>query len=117
MHWHASGQASLSGDLLRLAGEADAAFVQLAGVWGAEAERHPSTLPAAVLRKTGYLRSFPHQATFAVGLDPDALSGFAGDPDQDPGPSSGRPPRSSPRPRATTSTRRTRPRPSPSRCT
>lgn len=86
MHWHASGQASLSGDLLRLAGAADAAFLQLAGVWGAEAERHPSTLPASVLNKTGYLRSFPHQATFAVGFDPDALSGFAADPAQDPRP-------------------------------
>jgi seryl-tRNA synthetase len=86
MRWHASGQASLSGELLRLAGQADAAFLQLAGVWGAEAERHPSTLPASVLRKTGYLRSFPHQATFAVGFDPDALGEFAVDPDQDPRP-------------------------------
>lgn len=84
MRWHASGQASLSGPLLRLAGHADAAFLQLAGVWGAEAERHPATLPASVLRKTGYLRSFPHQATFAVGLDPGALGEFAVDPDQDP---------------------------------
>jgi seryl-tRNA synthetase len=84
MRWHASGQASLTGPLLRLAGHADAAFLQLAGVWGAEAERHPATLPASVLRKTGYLRSFPHQATFAVGLDPGALGEFAADPDQDP---------------------------------
>jgi seryl-tRNA synthetase len=86
MRWHASGQASLSGDLLRLAGQADAAFVQLASVWRAEPERHPATLPASVLRRTGYLRSFPHQATFAVGLDPAALSAFGGDPDQDPRP-------------------------------
>jgi seryl-tRNA synthetase len=84
MRWHASGQASLSGPLLRLAGHADAAFLQLAAVWGAEAERHPATLPASVLRKTGYLRSFPHQATFAVGLDPGVLGEFAVDPDQDP---------------------------------
>jgi seryl-tRNA synthetase len=86
MRWHDSGQVSLSGELLRLAQDADAAFVQLAGVWGAGAERHPSTLPADVLRRTGYLRSFPHQATFAVGLDPTALGDFAKDRDQDPGP-------------------------------
>lgn len=86
MRWHASGQASLSGELLQLAGQADAAFLELAGVWGAEAERHPATLPASVLRRTGYLRSFPHQATFAVGLDPNAVSGFAVDPGQNPRP-------------------------------
>ncbi|MFJ9635033.1 aminoacyl--tRNA ligase-related protein [Streptomyces sp. NPDC091280] len=86
MRWHESGQASLSGELLRLAQDADAAFVRLAGAWGAGAERHPSTLPADVLRRTGYLRSFPHQATFAVGFDPGALGDFAKDPDQDPAP-------------------------------
>jgi seryl-tRNA synthetase len=87
--WHPSGQVSLSGPLLRLAGQADAAFGLLAGAWNAEPERHPATLPADVLRSTGYLRSFPHQATFAVGLDPAALDGFAADPDQDPRPSLG----------------------------
>ena len=87
MRWHAgSGQVSLSGPLLRLAGQADAAFCLLAGGWEADAERHPATLPASVLRRTGYLRSFPHQATFAVGLDPAVLGEFAADPDQDPRP-------------------------------
>jgi seryl-tRNA synthetase len=84
MRWHASGQVSLSGQLLRLAGQVDAALGLLAGVWDAEPERHPATLPASVLRRTGYMRSFPHQATFAVGLDPAALDEFAADPDQDP---------------------------------
>jgi hypothetical protein len=84
MRWHASGQVSLSGPLLRLADQADAAFAVLASAWDAAAERHPATLPAQVLRATGYLRSFPHQATFAAGLDPSALDDFAADPDQDP---------------------------------
>lgn len=84
VRWHPSGQVSLSGPLLRLAGQCDAAFGVLAGMWDAEPERHPSTLPAHVLAKTGYLRSFPHQATFAVGLDPARLDDFAEDPDQDP---------------------------------
>lgn len=84
--WHESGQLSLSGPLLRLAAQADAAFGLLAGLWDAEPERHPATLPAAVLAKTGYLRSFPHQATFAAGLDPARLDDFAADPGQDPRP-------------------------------
>lgn len=84
--WHDSGQVSLSGPLLRLAAQADTAFGLLASMWDAEPERHPSTLPAATGAKTGYLRSFPHQATFAVGLDPGRLDDFAADPDQDPRP-------------------------------
>lgn len=98
LRWHPSGQVSLSGPPLRLLEQADAAFRLLAGAWDAEPERHPATLPAHVLARTGYLRSFPHQATFAVGLDSDApaaLDSFAssscwpkpaGDPDQDPRP-------------------------------
>jgi hypothetical protein len=84
--WHESGQVSLSGPLLRLAAQADTAFGLLASLWDAEPERHPATLSAAVLGKTGYLRSFPHQATFAVGLDPARLDDFAADPGQDPRP-------------------------------
>lgn len=68
--WHESGQVSLSGPLLRLAAEADEAFRLLAGIWDAAEERHPATLPAATLQRTDYLRSFPHQATFPVTLDP-----------------------------------------------
>lgn len=86
VRWHQSGQVSLSGPLLSLAGQADAAFGLLAAVWDGAPERHPSTLPASVLAKTGYLRSFPHQATFAVGLAEDRLDDFAEDPDQDPRP-------------------------------
>jgi seryl-tRNA synthetase len=84
--WHASGQASLSGPLLALAQQLDEGFSLLAGAWGAAAERHPATLPASVLNRTGYLRSFPHQATFAVGIEPAGLDQFATDPDQDPRP-------------------------------
>ena len=43
----------------------------LAAIWDAQEEAHPATLPAADLARAGYLRSFPHQATFAVHLDRD----------------------------------------------
>ena len=69
LRWHPSGQASLSGPLLRLAAECDRAFLMLASRWDASDEAHPATLPAADLARAGYLRSFPHQATFAVHLD------------------------------------------------
>jgi hypothetical protein len=70
LRWHPSGQSSLSGPLLRLAGECDRAFLTLASIWDAQEETHPATLPAADLARANYLRSFPHQATFAVHLDP-----------------------------------------------
>jgi hypothetical protein len=84
--WHACGQVSLSGPLLRLAQQLDAAFAEIASAWDAEPERHPSSLPASVLLTAGYLRSFPHQATFAAGIAPAALGAFAADPGQDPRP-------------------------------
>ena len=85
MRWHASsGQLSMSGPLLQLAGQLDAAFAVLAAAWGAEPEKHPATLPASLLLNAGYLRSFPHQATFAAGIELAALDEFAADPGQDP---------------------------------
>jgi seryl-tRNA synthetase len=72
LRWHPSGQASLSGPLLRLAAQCDHAFLMLASLWDAQEETHPATLPVADLARAGYLRSFPHQATFAVHLDREA---------------------------------------------
>ncbi|GAB2795831.1 class-II aminoacyl-tRNA synthetase family protein [Streptomyces daliensis] len=72
--WHASGQAALSGPLLRLAEDCDRAFLRLAAIWGAEEERHPAALPAESAERAGYLRAFPHHAVLATGLRPDEHS-------------------------------------------
>ncbi|MBA9006781.1 aminoacyl--tRNA ligase-related protein [Thermomonospora cellulosilytica] len=69
--WHPTGEAALRGPLLRLADDCDRAFVRLASGWEAQEERHPATLPAELLQRVDYLRSFPHQATFAVAMDGD----------------------------------------------
>ncbi len=66
MRWHESGQMSLSGAALRLATEIDEAVRLLASSWHADEERHPATLPVDVLQRLDYLRSFPHQASFAA---------------------------------------------------
>ncbi|MEO3786717.1 aminoacyl--tRNA ligase-related protein [Actinocorallia sp. B10E7] len=71
LRWRRNGQASLHGPLLELADDCDAAFVALARRLGAAEERHPASLPADVLQRVDYLRSFPHQAVLATGLDPD----------------------------------------------
>jgi seryl-tRNA synthetase len=69
LSWRDSGQAALRGPLLRLSLDCDEAFRRLAARWEAEEERHPATLPASQVQRVDYLRSFPHQATFAVGMD------------------------------------------------
>ncbi len=72
LRWRPSGQASLSGSLLGLQHSLDHAFgTLLASIWGALEERHPATLAATDLEQLGYLRSFPHQATFAIPLAAD----------------------------------------------
>jgi seryl-tRNA synthetase len=68
--WRESGQAGLRGPLLDLAEKCDRAFRQIAGVWQAKEEWHPASLPADVLQRVDYLRSFPQQATFPMRLDP-----------------------------------------------
>ncbi|MEU1627594.1 aminoacyl--tRNA ligase-related protein [Streptomyces sp. NPDC020096] len=71
LSWQPSGQAALRGPLLRLAEECDRAFTALAGIWQADEERHPASLPAERLQRVDYLRSFPHQAAFAARLAPE----------------------------------------------
>lgn len=68
LRWDPSGQAGLTGPLLALATDCDRAFRHLASRWRADDEAHPMTLPASSLG--GHLRSFPHQVTFAMALDP-----------------------------------------------
>lgn len=69
LRWDPSGQASMTGPLLELATALDTAFTAVAELWAAEHEQHPATLAAATLDSLGYLRSFAHQTTFAVGLE------------------------------------------------
>lgn len=71
LSWRPSGRAGLRGPLLRLAQACDKAMLAVAGIWDAQEERHPATLPTGVLDRVDYLRSFPQQATFAVSMDAD----------------------------------------------
>jgi seryl-tRNA synthetase len=77
-----TGQAVLSGPLLRLAADCDRAFSVLASVFGAQEEQYPPAIPADLLNRLGYFSSFPHQVTFAVCLDGDDanLAEFAASP-------------------------------------
>jgi hypothetical protein len=68
LRWDPSGQAGLTGPLLALANDCDRAFQRVASRWRSQEEAYAMTLPAAAL--SGHLRSFPHQVTFAVALDP-----------------------------------------------
>jgi hypothetical protein len=72
--WHVNGQAVLSGPLLRLASDCDAAFTGLGAIWDAEPEEHPPLIDLARLQAIDYLASFPHLATFPVCLDPDEMN-------------------------------------------
>ncbi|UGY91466.1 hypothetical protein [Streptomyces gobiensis] len=71
LSWRPSGQLALRGPLLRLAESCDRALARLAGIWDAEEERHPAALRATDVQPSGYLRSFPHQATFMARLHPE----------------------------------------------
>jgi seryl-tRNA synthetase len=70
LRWDPSGHAGLSGPLLALADDCDRAFMMLAGLWDAAEERHPVMLSARDLEPSGHLRSFPHQVTFPICLEP-----------------------------------------------
>lgn len=80
LRWHPSGQSALTGPLLALADDGDRAFRTIASRWLPAEQAYPPTLPASSL--DGHLRSFPHQVTFAMSLDPaDAnLGGFIDGP-------------------------------------
>ncbi len=67
--WTANGQSVLSGPLLDLAERLDRRFVALADRWGAADHRFPALLPAAVLERIDWFRSFPQLATFPATLD------------------------------------------------
>jgi hypothetical protein len=60
----------LAGAALELHERLIARFRALGGALGAERREYPVLLPTAVLARTSYFLSFPHQATFAAPVDP-----------------------------------------------
>ncbi len=67
--WTANGQSALSGPLLELADRLDRRFVALGERWEAADHRFPAMLPATVLERIDWFRSFPQLATFPATLD------------------------------------------------
>lgn len=65
------GYIALSGPLLELADRLDRRFCELAAWWSAEEHRFPPFLPATVLERIDWFRSFPQLANFPASLDAD----------------------------------------------
>ncbi len=79
LHWSDDGCAALGGALLSKALELDAGLRHWAQCFGAAESRFPSMIATASLAPVGYLRSFPHLATFvtAASRDRATLEGLA----------------------------------------
>ena len=79
LRWHASGQSSLSGNLLALFSRLDSMFQDWARACGAEEHRFPTFIAAKDLARLDYFKSFPHLVTFPVVLDdaPENLARFS----------------------------------------
>jgi len=69
--WMDNGQSVLTGPLLGLADRLDRRFLAWAADWAAPDHRFPTFLPATVLERIDWFRSFPQIATFPASLDPD----------------------------------------------
>jgi seryl-tRNA synthetase len=70
VHFLGLGQAALDGTALRLFRYFDRAFESLGHTWDAEPLLTPTLIPAHVLAKCDYFRSFPQNVTFASHLEP-----------------------------------------------
>jgi seryl-tRNA synthetase len=70
VHFLGLGQAALDGTALRLFRYFDRTFEALGQTWGAEPLLTPTLIPAPVLAKCDYFRSFPQNVTFASHLEP-----------------------------------------------
>lgn len=70
LRWHADGTCSLGGALLARLLELDRHLQGWADDLGADHYRFPDLVPLDVMRRIGYLASFPHLATFAAPLTP-----------------------------------------------
>ena len=64
-----NGQTALSGPLLELDRRLDALFLAWAREESAAEHVFPTLLPASVLGRLDYFRSFPHLITFAAALE------------------------------------------------
>jgi seryl-tRNA synthetase len=71
LHWSPDGCAALGGRLLASASQLDAMLRDLGRDFGADECRFPSMIAAAALAPAGYLKSFPHHATFAASASRD----------------------------------------------
>ncbi len=83
LHWHVSGQSTLTGDLLFLFQRLDELFKSWAQDCGATEYKFPAFIAAKDLARLDYFRSFPHLVTFPIVLDdaPEKLAEFVkGDP-------------------------------------
>jgi seryl-tRNA synthetase len=72
------GQVALRGVALRLYRYFDRVFEELGALWRAEPVLTPTLIPIQALAKCDYLRSFPHNVTFACHLheDPSRVDDF-----------------------------------------
>ena len=70
VHFLGLGQAALGGVALRLFRYFDRTFEALGETWRAEPLLTPTLIPARVLAKCDYFRSFPQNVTFASHLEP-----------------------------------------------
>lgn len=78
LHWSDDGRAALDGALLGRAIELDGVFSRWAAAFGAVEHRFPVTIAAADLAPVGWLRSFPHLATFVSSARRPTLELLAG---------------------------------------
>ena len=80
LYAYPNGQSALSGPLLELDRRLDSMFLAWAREENAAEHMFPVLLPASVLGRLDYFRSFPHLITFAAALedDPDNLRAFSG---------------------------------------
>ncbi len=78
VHAFESGIVALEGLSLQLFNYFDRVFTEFGRVWGPAPLRTPTLIPAKVLAKCDYFRSFPHNVTFAAHLTEDAanIEGF-----------------------------------------
>jgi seryl-tRNA synthetase len=72
VHMAGPGQLMLDGAPLRLFRYLDAALAELEQQWNPYALLTPTLIPATVLAKCDYFRSFPNTVTFACHLEPEA---------------------------------------------
>jgi seryl-tRNA synthetase len=71
VHFLGLGQVALQGPALRLFRYFDETFEAFGRMWHAEPLLTPTLIPARVLAKCDYFRSFPQNVTFASHLEPD----------------------------------------------